>query len=111
MFLKKPRKPSVNSGQKSKDLSRLKEIPEQLSRQTESTKTDEPQIDLKNGEIVCNFDFACILSTLAQKSVSNNVLDFNRSRYGQITKGVVFSLGKNLYLQCLVLPPLMIIKR
>lgn len=55
---------------------KLKEINEEKHTPT-TIKTEELPIDAENGLIFCNFEYACILSSLVQKSLVNNVTPLN----------------------------------
>ena len=33
-------------------------------------RTDEPPMAIENGKIICNLEFACILSSLSQKTIN-----------------------------------------
>lgn len=59
-----------------KEERKFKEITGERHMQSISAaiKSEEPyNIDIENDKIICNFDYACIISTLAQKAYPNNV--------------------------------------
>lgn len=87
LSLKKSKKPAGNFVSKPRDPQKLKEAAEMQYRQPVPPRADEPQIAVENGNIVCNFEFACFLSALAQRSAGNTVWIFvakNKCRLGPI---------------------------
>ena len=72
ILLKKSDKPVTSSVVKSKEIIKPKDVAtESQYKPPVFSKTDEFPISYEKGVIHCNFEFACIISILSQKSTGN----------------------------------------